>query len=454
MRRFIRPRSRAKESWEISVDEGDLLIITTRAGAAPQFETKACGSASAARRIAEELIAARLADGLVEVDAKGKAKPVKPKDRPEPQARRWEFRDGDRLRILVLDDARIVLGPPLDLECFVFDGAAEAAAYAEGMIQRWRADSFRVAGPEEIPRSGLPTYARAARRAPDLDGPKFEGVVEVSVARADVTLTRHAKRGGRASLAGFRDVLRRIRDAGSRRIVLEADDYLPEHWWMQAMGELQLPKVIAFQFSAPEFRRPELGKLSSLYACCPGLVHVEIQGWGSFTPVRAEHLSALRIWDAHSERDATRAFGESDFPALQVLSIADEGGPLEDDAARVFFEERAPELRSIDLDGFVDSIDVLLTAKAPKLNAVTFHSHDLDDALFAVGERGIPAAWAKLELWGANADLEDVVEFFEEHAAAFAHLHELRLAYEFDDPAEALRQLRALCPQLVAVERD
>lgn len=454
MRRFIRPRSRAKESWEISVDEADLLIITTRNGAAPQFETKACGSAGAARRMAEELIAARLAEGLVEVDAKGKAKAVKPKGQTEPRARRWEFRDRDRFRILVLDDERIVLGPPLDLECYVFDGAAEAAAYADGVIQRWRADSFRVTGPEEIPRSSLPTHARAARRAPNLDGPKFEGSVEVSASSAAVTLTRCEKRGGGASLAGFRDVLRRIRDAGSRRIVLEADDYLPEHLWMEAMGELQLPEVLDFQFCAPEFRRPELGKLSSLYTCCPRLVHVEIQGWGSFTPVRAEHLCALRIWDAHSERDAIRALGESDFPALQVLSIADEGGTLEDDAARVFFEERAPELQSIELDGFVESIDVLLTAKAPKLNAVTFHSHDLDDALFAVGERGIPAAWRKLELWGTNAELEDVVEVLEEHAAAFAHLHELRLGYEFDDPAAALRRLQELCPQLVALERE
>jgi hypothetical protein len=220
------------------------------------------------------------------------------------------------------------------------------------------------------------------------------------------------------------------------------------------MGELQLPAVLDFQFSAPEYRRPDLGKLSALYGCCPGLVHVKIQGSGSFTPVRAEHLCALRIWDAHSERDATRALGESEFPALQVLSIADEGAALDDDAARVFFEERAPELRSIELDGFVDSIDVLLTVKAPKLDKVIFHCHDLDDALFAVGERGVPAAWRKLEVWGFNADLEQVVEFLEEHAAAFTHLHELRFGYEFDDPVAALRRLQALCPQLVALERE
>ena len=149
MRKF----AKGNETWEISVADNELLIVSSR-GSDRSFDTRTCKSAAAAEKLAEQMIAERLADGFAALDAKGKKKKTYAKAKGK--ATRWEASQHNQRRVLVLDGAIIVVGPPGDLACYGFDSVADAKEFAEAQLAEWKEDGLSVSKPESISASDVP----------------------------------------------------------------------------------------------------------------------------------------------------------------------------------------------------------------------------------------------------------------------------------------------------------
>lgn len=149
VRKFVK----GSETWEISVADNELLIVASR-GSDRSFDTRTCKNAAAAEKLAEKMIAARLADGFAALDAKGKKK--KTYATAKGKATRWEARQHEQRRVLVLDGTIIVVGPPGDLACYGFDSVAEANDYAKAQLEDWKEAGLSVSKPESISASSVP----------------------------------------------------------------------------------------------------------------------------------------------------------------------------------------------------------------------------------------------------------------------------------------------------------
>ena len=156
MRKFVR----GNETWEISVADNELLIVASN-GSDRSFDTRTCKNAAAAARLADKMIAARLADGFAAVDAKGRKK--KTYATAKGRATRWEASRTNERRMLVLDGAVVVVGPPTDLACYGFDSEADAKQYVTAQLEDWKLDAFSVSSPESISSSMVPISAEPKR---------------------------------------------------------------------------------------------------------------------------------------------------------------------------------------------------------------------------------------------------------------------------------------------------
>ena len=78
VRRLVRRRPQGTDVWEISVADNEVLIIVQPADGARTFETETCKSEAAAKRRADALVNAKLADGFGDPEDAG------PASRPPP----------------------------------------------------------------------------------------------------------------------------------------------------------------------------------------------------------------------------------------------------------------------------------------------------------------------------------------------------------------------------------
>lgn len=443
----VRRFAKGPDTWEISVADSELLIIGCANGIR-EFDTKTCKNPAAAQRQADKLIAAKLTEGFSELDGQGtKKKKSAKRSSKNATALRWECRQSNLLRLVVLDGKQVITGSSFDRKCYALPSTEEAKLYASSTLADWRAEGFRISEPERIPRSKIPPAPEPIEPEDPEDDP-FEGAADISTSRADIVLD-----GDGASLPGFRSVLDRIAEAGSGNIRLEAVDYLPDALWMKAMSETKLPSVHSFEFDGGEFEGPDLGDLTALFESCPNLQEVEIQGGGELRRFTAERLRQLRIWDWSTDDDVGEALAKSRIPQLRSASIESRtGGGMTAEQLRAWLELGAPKLESLELFDMLDSGGALagaLLANAPNLTHVALGYDELSEFLQAIVEHGIPAHWKRLALRCRDAEDDDVFEYLTEAAPSIALLDKLEIRCNFGVGLDDTRKrFVAICPNI------
>jgi hypothetical protein len=354
---------------------------------------------------------------------------------------RWTFgTDGEPKMLVIVDGDRVISGAPDDLQFMEADDHEDAMEHAKTFVEVWTYVYEDVVGPEEIPRSELPS----AR-------PISEDLPRLSV-----------RSGGSGSTTGsdFGAMLLELRDSGSATLYVDEDCFLPHGDFLRAVAKLELPHVAFAKFAAIEYRLPYWGPLSALLTSCPNLVELDMQGYGDFDPVEAEFLTTIRIWDAHFTQAAAQGIAKSRFPRLTELEIKDEGAGLEPAGAQLLLERAAPNLTTLKLEGFVDGITGVLAANAPRLEKVSVRSVDFEEFVRGVETHGIPKHWRHLYVGGYEAYLENAERFLARHSDAFSHLETFELEFEFDDPDEdleedeILRRLQAKCPYVTGLSES
>lgn len=212
--------SRRRPHFGTVGEDCDLLVILSRDGGPRKFETKAYKTPSAAKRELERIVTERIAEGFVEVDAKGAPRPV---PAPSPKtAKRWEFRRAEQRRLIIVDGAQVTMASPQDLRGYAFKDEAAAVEYVNEVARRWKAEGLVGSGPEEVAGGSTPLATRFDA-PPDLDGGPFCGTVRISKGSARIVFSCDDDDTG-PSLDGFREVLDKVRRAGATHLEVEARD--------------------------------------------------------------------------------------------------------------------------------------------------------------------------------------------------------------------------------------
>lgn len=284
------------------------------------------------------------------------------------------------------------------------------------------------------------------------DGGRFDGRARISRVAARLWLTHEGEGGDGPSLAGFRDVLQRIAAKGSPSIWVEARDYVPEDLWMRAMAETSLPAVTSFEFGTRSFVRPDLGPLHALFACCPNLETVRIQGGGSLQPIEAPRLSSLKVWDAADIEEVGAALAASRFPRLRTAHL-DIQTPMSGEHTRTFLEQAAPQLETLDASGLLaeEGFEALLSASTPTLRAVSVHGLEATAALEAIARHRIPSTWRRLSLSGPRCnryDFEEAAALLQRNAEAFSALELFEFGWPLGDVRNLTQPLQSSLPML------
>lgn len=298
----------------------------------------------------------------------------------------------------------------------------------------------------------------------EADDDPFDGSYDISSEGAHIVLEHEAGAPIEgASLAGFRSVLAHVAETEAPSIRIEATEYEPERFLMEAMAEVELPSVRRFEFDAGESYGPDLGDLSALFECCPNLEDVKIQGGGDLRPFTANRLRRLEIWDGSleclDEESGESALGavlaKSRLPRLTDLSLSTgDGAFVTDSEVRAWLESAAPNLRALRLWEILDSGRALagvLQARAPNLVHVSVGHDALDEFLEAIVKHGLPSHWKTLSLIARSPDDDDeAFDLFARAAESFNALEEFELRCSFGVDEDGTRtRLGALCPRMV-----
>ncbi len=365
----------------------------------------------------------------------------------------------DTWEISIIDAEILIIRRSDDVQEFDTETckSSEAALRsAERLVAKQLADGFVEIGEEE--------ESATSPLGDDSDDDPFDGSYDISSEGAHIVLEYEAgaKIEG-ASLAGFRSVLAHIAETEAPSIRIEASEYEPETFLMQAMAEVKLPSVRRFELDAGDSHGPDLGDISALFECCSNLEEIDIQGGGDFRPFAANRLRRLEIWDGDLEtwgEDSLEgalggSLAKSRLPQLTKLSLRTRNGALVTGSeVRAWLESAAPNLQVLRLESVLESGEALagiLQARAPNLVHVSLGHDALHEFLTPIVEHGLPTQWKTLSLRARSPDDDDeAFDLFANAAESFSALESFELHCAFGVGEDDTRKrLGALCPRMV-----
>ena len=444
--RVVRKKGAKQETWEFSVADSDLLIIGRSPGEETVFESLSLRSAKAAKNEEAKRVAQKLADGFEEVDERGRTlKPDVPMRGSFPT---WLAYDGQAIAHEgSVRDTAVVFGDRVGkLTCYEFESEDAARGFMGVLATVWALNGKRVVGPEmaevsskrEPPRPTKPP--KYGHELLDLD-------VSLTSQAAHLEWRDHPPRDRVKTLLSYRALIEEIADAGARHLDLVGNEGLPGPEFLAAFTDLSLPRLESFDMDCVEYRHPELGPIDALFAACPNLRTVSLQGQGTLRPVEAKCLETLRVWDGRYSEGMYAGVAASSFPALSVLEFEVEG-MFDAEQVRRLVEIAAPRLRRLRLSDALDAESLAsLLRSTSQLEAVDLGGfHDLEE-LEPLLELGVPKRWTDLEFTShADEEEHDFLERLLEHADHFEHLE--RFVIHADPSASLRRALTKRLPQL------